>query len=80
MSIVAERLGLTAEQKAQLKAIRTQTAATVKDIRANAALTAEQKRTQVRVAQQSLREQMRTLLTPDQQAKLAQIQSVTPGG
>lgn len=74
MSIVAERLGLTAGQKAQFKALRAQTAATVKDIRANAALTPEQKRTQVRVALQSLREQMRTQLTPDQQAKLARIQ------
>jgi Spy/CpxP family protein refolding chaperone len=75
MSILAERLGLTAEQKAQFKTVRTQTATAVKAIRANAALTAEQKRTQVRVAVQASREQMRTLLTPDQQAKLARLQS-----
>lgn len=74
MSVLAERLGLTAEQKAQFKTIRTQTAAAVKDIKAKAALTAEQKQTQVRAAWQASREKMRTLLTPDQQARLAQLQ------
>ncbi|MGA2444781.1 MAG: hypothetical protein ABSG50_05030 [Opitutaceae bacterium] len=75
MSIVAERLGLTAEQKAQLKTIRAQTAEAVQAIRANAALTADQKRAQAVTAWKTSREQMRALLTPDQQAKLAQIKS-----
>jgi Spy/CpxP family protein refolding chaperone len=75
MSIVAGRLGLTAEQKAQLKTIRDQTAEAVKAIRANAALTADQKRAQAVAAWKTSREQMRALLASDQQAKLAQIKS-----
>jgi len=73
MSIVAERLGLTVEQKTQLKTIRGQTAETVKAIRANDALTADQKRAQAVAAWKTSREQMSALLTPDQQAELAQI-------
>lgn len=72
---IAKKLGLSADQKTQLKTARANTAAAVKAIRADASLTPEQKKAKVHEAIQSARAQMRTVLTPDQQAKLDAVRA-----
>lgn len=69
------KLGLTDAQKTQLKATRANTAAAVKAIRADASLTPEQKKAKVRETLLAARTQARSVLTPDQQAKLQQMRS-----
>ena len=75
MGVVADRLGLTADQRAKLKDIRTRTASSVQAIRANSALTAEQKQAQVAAARQGAKAQMKAVLTDEQLGKLAFIRS-----
>jgi hypothetical protein len=70
---IAQRLGLTADQTAQLKAIRAKTAAAVKAIRADSALTPEQKKAKAREALQAARAEAGSVLTADQQAKMKKI-------
>lgn len=70
---LAERLGLTAEQQAQLKTKRSSIAETAKAIRQDSSLTPEQKKTKLRETLQSARTEMRSVLTPEQQAKLDQM-------
>ncbi len=70
---VAKKLGLSADQIAQLKSLRQQTAATIKGIRTDSALTRGQKKTQAVAALQNARTQMRGVLTTDQQAKFDQM-------
>jgi len=67
---LAKKLGLGADQVAQLKAKHAATVASLKAIRADATLTPEQKRAKARATLQAARTDMRTVLTPDQQAKL----------
>ena len=75
MGVIADRLGLTADQRTKLKAIRTQTASSVQAIRANSALTAEQKQAQVAAARMGAKTQMKAVLTDEQLGKLAFIRS-----
>jgi len=75
MGVIADRLGLTADQRAKLKAIHSQTAATVQGIRANSALTAEQKQAQIAAARQGAKAGMKAVLTDEQLGKLALIRS-----
>lgn len=70
---VLKRLDLTAEQKTQLKAQRDATAGALKAIRADQSLTREEKKAKAREVAQSARTQMRSLLTTEQQAKLAKM-------
>jgi len=70
---LAKRLGLSADQTAQLKANRAKTVAAVKAIRADPALAADQKKGKVRATLQAARTEMRGVLTPDQQAKLREL-------
>lgn len=70
---VAERLGLSEEQKATLKARRTQTAEALKAIRGDATLTAEQKKAKARDTLQAARADLRGVLNADQQAKLDRV-------
>ena len=72
---IAQRLDLSADQKAQLKAARASTAAAVKAIRTDASLTTEQKKAKVRETLQATRTQLRGVLTTDQQAKLGQLRA-----
>jgi hypothetical protein len=74
-AIIDQRLGLTDEQEAKVKAIRAQAAAAAKVVRENPALTPQQKREQLAAADQAAREQWRAQLTPDQLVKLGQITS-----
>lgn len=72
-AVVAHRLGLSQDQRSQIKGIRAQTAGTINAIRANTALTPELKQAQIAAAAKASRDQWRALLTPDQQDRLAQI-------
>ncbi len=75
MSVIAQKLGLTADQRGKLKAIRGQTVEAVKAIQANSALTPEQKQAQVAAARQAGRVQMGVVLTDEQKGKLAFIRN-----
>ena len=72
---IAQRLGLSADQRAQLKAARVKTAAALKAVRADTGLTPEQKKTKVRETVQAARTEMRGVLTPEQQKQLNKIQA-----
>ncbi len=72
---IAKKLGLTADQKTQLKTARANTHAAVKAIRDNNSLTPDQKKAQIRETLKTARAQMRAVLTPDQQAKLQRIRA-----
>ncbi len=72
---LAQKLGLSADQVAQLKATRAQTVAALKAIRADTSLTHEQKKTQFRAAIQTARQSMLAVLTPDQQAQLRALRT-----
>ena len=72
---VAKKLGLSADQVAQLKADRAKAAAAVKTIRADTSLTPDQKKAKVRETVQAARAEMRGVLTPDQQAKLQKMRA-----
>ena len=67
---VANRLGLTTEQRAKIHNIRGATRAAVAQVRSDPALTPEQKRAKVRVLVKANRLEARGVLTPDQQKKL----------
>jgi len=75
MSVIANRLGLTADQRTKLKTIHSQTADAVKAIRGNSALTADQKQTQIAAARQGAKTQMKAVLTDEQLGKLALLRS-----
>jgi Spy/CpxP family protein refolding chaperone len=75
MEIIGQKLGLTDEQKAKLKTVRSQTKDATEAIRANPALTPEQKHAQVAAARKASHEQMKAMLTPDQQARMAEMMS-----
>lgn len=70
-----KKLGLSADQVTQLKADRAKTATAVKAIRVDSSLTPDQKKAKVRETLQAARTEMRSVLTPDQQAKLQQLRA-----
>lgn len=67
---VAKALGLSADQKATLKADHAKTASAIRSIRTDSSLTRDQQREKLHAARQSARAEMRGVLTPDQQQKL----------
>ena len=75
MHVIADKLGLSSDQRAKLKDIRKQTAATVQAVRANSALKPEQKHEQIVAVWKASRVQMKSVLTDAQQGKLARILS-----
>lgn len=72
---LARKLGLTANQVAELKSARQTAAASLKAIRADASLTQDQKRERVREVLANTRNQMQAVLTPAQQAQLKEIRA-----
>jgi Spy/CpxP family protein refolding chaperone len=72
---IARKLGLTAEQKSQLKTVRQSTAAALKAIRADGSLTPDQKKTKARDILAASRTQMRSVLTPEQQQKFQHLRA-----
>src|ERR1700740_1113860 len=73
-----EQLNLSADQKAQLKAFREGNKARLDEIRNNSNLTSEQKRIQLETWRKEQREKMQSILTTDQQAKLAEFRKNHP--
>jgi len=76
---IAQRLGLTAAQIAQLKATRAQTVTAVKAIRADTTLTADQQKAKIHETRLAARTEMRNVLTPDQQEKMGKIRAFLRG-
>lgn len=72
---IARALNLSADQKAQMKAIGASTRTSIKSIRENASLTPEQKKAQIRSVAQSARAQRVAVLTPDQKTKLEHLRN-----
>jgi len=66
-------LGLTADQKQKLHDIRTQAADKAAIIRNDASLTPDQKKQQLQALHEQTKQQTNAVLTPDQQAKAAQM-------
>jgi len=67
---IAERLGLTAEQKTKLDAVRAAQRQKIGALLQDNALPEEQRREKIREAMKEGREQMKTVLTPEQQEKV----------
>lgn len=70
---IAQRMGLSADQKTQLKATRASTVEAVKAIRADKSLSPEQKKTKLRETLQAARTTARGALNADQQARLGKL-------
>jgi periplasmic protein CpxP/Spy len=62
-------LGLTADQKAQIKSIREDSKKQADAIRNNSALSKEQKKEQLKSLHQATRERVEGVMTPEQRAK-----------
>lgn len=69
---MGERLGLTAEQKAKLDALREKERTQIQSIRDDASLSVEQKREKIRGAMRGLREETESVLSAEQREKLQQ--------
>lgn len=70
---LAQSLGLTDDQKAQLKPILKGEAEQVRDIRQNTKLTPEEKQEQVKEVRKGTRPQIMAILTPAQREKLKDL-------
>ena len=67
---VQDGLGLSAEQRTQIKSIHQSTRSQVNAIRNDSTLSSEQKFEKVRSLRQNTRQQMLTILTPEQQQRI----------
>lgn len=67
---MATELGLTADQRTEVKAIHDQKMADIAAVRADATLTPEAKRARIREIRAAAMERLRGVLTPEQLAKL----------
>jgi len=70
---IAQKLNLSTDQIAQLKASRASTVASVKAIRADSSLTPDQKKAKVRETVQAARASLKGVLNADQQAKMRKL-------
>ena len=73
MAGMAKKLGLTDDQKTQIKGIMATTRDQVKSIRADAQLSAADKKAKVKALHTSTRTQIEAVLTPEQLAKWKQM-------
>ena len=78
--MMAERLGLTAEQKAKLDGLRQAQRTALDAVAADKTLSPEDRRAKVRGLMESGREQMKTVLTPEQRQKVAMVRERFMGG
>ncbi len=76
---LADRLGLTSDQRTQIKAIITDGIQQAKAVRQDATLTPDQKHTQVRTIMQTTRQQALALLTPAQRQQWEAIKAAHGG-
>lgn len=70
--MVADRLGLTAEQRTKLSDLRQAQRTALDAVAGDKALSPEDRRAKVRGIMESNREQMKAVLTPEQQQQMAQ--------
>ena len=70
--MVADRLGLTAEQRTKLDGLRQAQRTALDAVAEDKALSPEDRRAKVRGIMEASREQMKAVLTPEQQQKMAQ--------
>jgi hypothetical protein len=77
---IAQKLNLSVDQIAQLKASRASTVAAVKAIRADSSLTPDQKKAKVRETVQAARANMKGVLNADQQAKMGKLRAFLRNG
>jgi Spy/CpxP family protein refolding chaperone len=73
LAFLARRLDLTDEQKTSIKAVFTADANEIKAVRQDNSLTQEQKTAKIKGIWQNKQEQINAVLTPEQQAKLAEL-------
>jgi len=71
--MIADRLGLTAEQKTKLEGLRQAQRTALDAVAEDKALSPEDRRAKVRGIMESNRDQMRAVLTPEQQEKMAMV-------
>lgn len=73
--MMAEYLGLDAEQRGKMKALHEAQQSALKALHADSALTMPQRREEARAIHQSYQQQREALLTPDQQARAAELRA-----
>lgn len=78
--MVADRLGLTAEQRTRLDGLRQAQRTALDAVAGDKTLSPEDRRAKVRGIMEANREQMKAVLTPDQQQKVAQARGQFMGG
>jgi Spy/CpxP family protein refolding chaperone len=71
--MVADRLGLTAEQRTKLDELRQAQRTALDAVAEDKTLSSEDRRAKVRGIMESNREQMKAVLTPEQQKKMAKV-------
>lgn len=76
---IADELGLSAEQKTKLQAVRKDAAEKGKAIREDASLTPEQRREKIKAIAEESKTKQKEILTPEQFAKLEEMQKNRPG-
>lgn len=76
---MAKQLGLTEDQKAQIKSIREDARTQIKAIRENNALSPQERKSQVMVVRKAAREKVKQILTPEQLDKIEQFRAQRKG-
>ena len=72
---LAKELGLTDQQKEQIKALFKAQHPALKAIRENKSLTPEQRKAQMKPIFKGIRQQMKSILTPEQLAKWKELRA-----
>lgn len=75
---IAEELNLTAEQKPKVEAVMKDAAEKRKALRDDTALTPEQRREKMKTIAEESKTKMKEILTPEQQAKMEELQKNRP--
>lgn len=70
---IAEKLGLTADQKARIQSITEGAKSQAKAIQGDASLSPEQKRARLQELRPSVKAQIEAVLTPEQRAQIAAL-------
>lgn len=74
-----EKLGLSNDQAAKLKALNEQTRTKIQAIHSNSSLTQEQKQAEMKTVKEAAKTQSQSILTKEQQKKMKSIQKETKG-
>lgn len=77
---IAEKLGLTADQKARIQSITEGAKSQAKAIQGDASLSQEQKRARLQELRSSVKSQIEAVLTPEQRAQIAALKEKAQAG